>query len=44
MAICRVGEVAGLKSVLLGLDMEEMNKLSLCNVGRLNFPEDFLLP
>lgn len=33
MAICRVGEVAGLKSLLLGLEMEDMNRLSWVRVG-----------
>ena len=33
MAMCLVGLVAGLKSLLLGLLMLEMNKLSFCSVG-----------
>lgn len=35
IAICRVGDVAGLKSVLLGFEMEEMKRKSLDNVGDL---------
>ncbi len=36
MAICLVGLAAGLKSLLLGLLMLEMNKPSFCNVGLVN--------
>ena len=35
MAIWRVGELAGLKSLLLGFEIEEINSASLCNVGLL---------
>lgn len=33
MAICRVGLVGVLKSLLEGLEMEDMKRLSFCNVG-----------
>ena len=33
MAICRVGLAAGLKSLLAGVDTEEMNRLSFWSVG-----------
>ena len=35
IAICLVGDVAGLKSTLLGFEMEDMKRLSRCSVGLL---------